>query len=286
MMSETHFDEASAKRFLLGDVDESERQRIEELVIVDPEVKHTLLIAEEDLIEAFLDGDLSDADKNKFLARYGSSPQRRQWEIADSLRRRAVPQSVPQPAPGATAHWFSGFVLSRWIRNRTLLIPATAVVLAVAVGAIWFGYRQIQRLQESKRVSAIERQLSQLNSPSELGTNPPQMLAVNLSPGATRGGSSQAKLEAGPDDAIVEFRLIWHHGSDYKNLDAIIQRVSSDEKYKIPNLSVDRTAVGNLIRLRARREFFNRGGYRIILNSISKDGTPGPIEEYTFISIR
>jgi hypothetical protein len=285
IMSETQLNDASARRFLLGDIDESERQRIERLVILDPEVKQTLVFAEEDLIEAFLDGDLSSAEREKFLVRYGTSPQRNQWQIAEALRRRAVTRSMPQPTPAANAHWYDPLVSSLRLRNRSLLIPATAVLLVLAVVAIWLSYRQIQSLQEANRVNAIERQLSHLNSPSELGADPPQMLAVTLSPVSTRSGG-RVEFDTGSTYKTVELRLLWLHDTNYQNYDAIIQRVSRAEKYKIHNLRLQQTERGNVIRLRAPAGLFDRGMYQIILSSVSKDGTSGPIEEYTFDLIR
>lgn len=283
---EIYVTEELARRFLLGDLDDSERQRIERLIIVDSEVKQTILIAEEELIEEYLDSELSHSDNEKFVARYANtSPLRRKLEIAEAIRRRA---SAPSLAPSTTTpvERLPNFLLSLWRRRRPLLIPATALAVVLIFAAIWFIDWNNRRLQERNRRNFIEQQLAQLNSPSELGSNPPGMLTVFLSPVSQRSASAPAEVPAGSNSPNVELQLSWFYAVDYDTYHAVIRRVSSGERYTVPNLHLHKTADDRVIKLRLRADFLTRGQYQIILSSFAKDGSAGPIEEYTFVAGR
>lgn len=286
MTRETHVTEELARRFLLGDLDEPERQRIERLLIVDSEVKQTILIAEEDLIEEYLDKELSRSDNEKFVAVYANAaPQRRKLEIAEAIRRRAS-GTLFEPRGTAPVKRFPNFLLSLWRRRTPLLIPATALAVFLVFAAIWFIGWNNRRLQERNRRNFIEQQLFQLNSPSALKTSPPQMLAVVLSPISTRGVREPVALKPETRGTIVEFRLVWIHESNYQNYIASIRRATGVEQFQVPNLRLEQTDRGNVIKLRASAEFFERGQYQITLSSFTKDGAPGAVEEYSFISSR
>lgn len=285
MTSETHVNEATARQYLLGNVDELERERIEELIIVSPEVKQTVLIAEEDLIEEYLEGSLSPSDKERFLAQYANtSPLRRKLEIAELIQRRAAAESVAKQTPALTVHQFGNFVSFLWRRKRTFLIPATALAIVLVVVAIWLINLNTRREQERQRLNSIERQIAQLNSLSELQNNPPGMLALFLSPVTLRSGA--VEVPAGSRSTIVELRLFWIKAGDHDNYQAIIRRVSSGERFTIPNLHLYKTADGHVIKLRLQSQFLARGQYQVTLSSFAKDGSPGPVEEYTFVAGR
>lgn len=287
MTSETQVNEAIARQYLLGNVDDSERERIEELIIVYPEVKQTVLIAEEDLIEEYLEGGLSPADKERFLAQYtNTSPQRRKLEIAVLIQRRAATESVANQRPALAVQRLGNFVSLLWRRKRPFLIPATALAIVLGIVAIWLIDLNNRSAQERQRLNSIERQLAQLNSPSELRNNPPGMLALGVSPVNPRSASMPAEVAAGSIYTIVELQLLWLHASDYDTYQAIIRRVSSGETYTIPNLHVHKTAEGHVVKLRLQAEFLTRGQYQITLSSFAKDGSAGPVEEYIFVAGR
>jgi hypothetical protein len=287
MTSEPQVNEAIARQYLLGKVDDSARERIEELIIVDPGVKQTVLIAEEDLIEDYLEGGLSPTDLKMFLAQYGdASPLRRKLEIAKVIQRRAATDSVSKQRPALGGQRFGNFVSSLWIRKRPFLIPATALMIVLGIVAIWLIDLNSRRAQERQRLNSIERQLAQLNSPAELQNNPPGMLALRVSPGAPRSASTPAEVAAGSNYTIVELQLLWLQAGDYDAYQAIIRRVSNGETYTIPNLQLHKKVDDHFIRLRLPADFLVSGQYQITLSSFAKDGSAGPVQDYTFVAGR
>ena len=85
-----------ARRFLLGDVDDVERERIERLFISEPEINTKILLAEDDLIEDYLEDSLTPSDRGKFLGQYGyTAAERQKLRIAKSIKEYAAAEATP-----------------------------------------------------------------------------------------------------------------------------------------------------------------------------------------------
>src|SRR5262245_53644011 len=78
------------RQFLLDQLELQERERIEEQFLIDRRFKEQVLMAEESLIEDYLDGFLDEADRKQFDSVFASSFElREKLAIAKSLRRAA-----------------------------------------------------------------------------------------------------------------------------------------------------------------------------------------------------
>src|SRR5712691_4522820 len=103
-MKEELVTDAEIRQFLLGSVDDSERQRIEGLFMSDAEFNQRVLLAEDDLIEDYLEHSLAHMDRDKFLARYGHTPeQQRRLRISRSIRDYAASEAMLGQTPPAIA---------------------------------------------------------------------------------------------------------------------------------------------------------------------------------------
>ena len=167
--------DAALRQFLLGAVDDEERQRIEKLFMTDSEANKRILVAEDDLIEEYLENSLTASDRDKFLVQYGHTPQRRRkLRIARSIKEYAVAEATTQTVTSGNPKWRTLLSALR-LQNRMLLIPVAAtVVIALVVGAFWVVRWNVAREQEQNRRVAIERELSDLNAPSSLREVPPK----------------------------------------------------------------------------------------------------------------
>ncbi len=63
--------------YLLGDLAEEERDHLEERLLADEEAFSRLEVVEEDLIDAYVKGELSGAEKQSFKSRFLATPERR-----------------------------------------------------------------------------------------------------------------------------------------------------------------------------------------------------------------
>jgi hypothetical protein len=90
--------EESLRQFLLGKVDDAERERIERQSLIDSEFKEQLLAAEQSLIDDYVEERLTADHRESFLLQYGASyGQRRKLRIAESIKENAEAQSVTPP---------------------------------------------------------------------------------------------------------------------------------------------------------------------------------------------
>src|SRR6266404_2721981 len=103
-MKEESVTDAEIRQFLLGSVEESERKQIESLFMSDAEFNQRVLIAEDDLIEDYLEHSLAPLDRDKFLAQYGHAPmQQRRLRISRSIRDYAASEAKLGQTPLAIA---------------------------------------------------------------------------------------------------------------------------------------------------------------------------------------
>ena len=280
-MKEKPVTDAFARRFLLGQVDDAERQEIERLFMLDTEVKDTVLLVEEELVEDYLEGILTGSDAAQFLLRYAHTPyQRRKLRIADSVKQYALAQSSQNQKADSAIQRF--WVSLRSIFNAKYFIPTTvAATIVLLVGAIWLGQWQNRRRLENNRRLIFSQQLTVLNSRSSLGETPSQMLSHTLLPGTARSVESGSEVKP-QNFSIIEFQLLWPQKEEYQTYQATLRRVGIPDRFPIQDLHLEKKSGSNIVRLRLPAAHLSPGPYQIELNGIARDGTVASTEEYSF----
>src|SRR5215207_4955344 len=106
-MKEELMTDALLREFILGKLNDEQRERIENLFLTDAQTRERVLAREQDLIEEYLEDSLTDDDKDRFLVRYAqTSEQRLKLRITESIRGWAVTEaSVPQAAAATVSLW-------------------------------------------------------------------------------------------------------------------------------------------------------------------------------------
>ena len=278
-MSEQPVTDVLMRQFLLGRVDDEERQRIESLFITDPRSREKVLAAEQDLIEDYLEDSLTKADKESFLRQYAeTSRQQRKIRIARSIKEYALAQGkVTQTDASTNSEW--GLWLAELRLKPILLIPIAAILMiTVVVAAVWLNNRREER---NAQHLAIERELADLNAPSSLAEPPSQTLSFALSPVTPRSAGPQAEFTSRADIRLVELRLLWIQKERYAIYRAVLRRVGSAEQFTIKDLRPEDDS-GKAIRLRLPARLLTRGLYQISVSGIRADGAVDLAEEYSF----
>jgi hypothetical protein len=274
-MKEEFMTDASLREYLLGKMDDAERERIENLFLSDSQAKERLLAAEQDLIEDYLEDSLTNEDKKRFLSIFAQTDeQRRKLRITKSIKDWALTEaSVPQPVPAKESSWDRFFASLR-------LQPAFAVsiVLVMALGVVLFFLWSNSRSEKQRRV-AIEQELAAYNSPERLREVPSNLSTLDLRPGTLRSVERERELRR-VENQLVELRLPWIQKERYATYRAEVRRSVDDESFTIRNVQADNSGT---IRLRIPPQFLSAGQYQINLSGITSDGTPGPAEQYNFV---
>ncbi len=284
-MNEKPMTKAVARRFLLGTVEDSERQRIESLFMIDSEAQETILIAEDELVEDYLEGSLSESDKAKFLDQYAHGPrQRRKLRIAESIREYARAEALLDHAESSALQKLRSFISLRWARERRLYIPITvAVATLLLVTAVWLVQWNNQRMRDNNFRLAIEQQLTDLNAPSSLRENPAQMVSLVLPSVSLRSVNSPARITSPTPYRVLELQLLWPHQTEFQSYLAVLRRVGGTEKSTIANLHAEKNSGSMVVRLRLPAQSLPPGLYQVSLSASASDGTSRLTEEYEFM---
>lgn len=277
-MSEESVTDTLARRFLLGDVDDLERERIERLFISEPEVNTKILLAEDDLIEDYLEDSLTPSDRGKFLNQYGSTAAERQkLRITKSIKEYAAAEGrLTQTAP-AIGTWRT-FLAS--LRQRRMLFIPIAAVLTVSflMAAGWLVRLSLRKADENNRRLVIERELAELNAPG-VRDDPSRAPAMILLPISTRSVGPQTEMKRRVDVPVVQLDLLSNQKDNYPSYQAVVRRVGTNDQFKISGLQMENGPRGNFIRLRLATHLLQNGLYQVVL---SPDSEPSANEEYSF----
>lgn len=288
-MTEEVLTDEAVRRFLLGDLDDAERQVIEGLFITDLRSKERILFAEEDLIEDYLENNLTASDRVKFLAQYGETPQqKRKLRITGLLKEYALGETAQQ-TPINTEHSPAN---QKWPNFAKLLTPrmllifvpvAAMLTIAIVIGAGWLIALNTRRTQEQARRTQLERELAELNTPSNRTQTPPQMDVIVVPPGSTRTVAPQVEIKPSTATRVVELRLLWTQKDQYPSYRAVLRRLANNEQFKIENLHLENMSERTLIRLRLPAQLLRPGLYRVEVSGISSDAKLQLPEEYNFM---
>src|SRR5438270_1600957 len=128
-------------QYLLGALHEAETERFDELSFSDDEFADSLKAAEKDLVDAYVQGDLTGADLERFRSHYLASPLRREKVgFAQAFQVFGERESASLRAEGSTnlatkRGWFAA--LSAFIAPRPVLqwgLAAAGLALLVVGG--------------------------------------------------------------------------------------------------------------------------------------------------------
>lgn len=270
-------DEESLRRFLLGKVDEADRERIESRFLIDPQLKEQLLAAEQSLIDDYLEERLTEDQRESFLLQYGASySQRRKLRIAESIKEYAEAQPVTAPIDA-----MPDVIRGRWFRfevRRKLVWRVAAILIVALILAVWL---QSRRSQPDAQHLAMERELASLNEPSRLREALPEMASLSVTPITLRKVESQPQFTLRSEIRILEIHLLQDQNEPHTRYRAVLQKESGSQPLNFPEIQAS-DENSSVIRLRVPTSFLSRGTYRIILSAIAADGSVSSVEEYNF----
>ena len=269
--------EESLRQFLLGKVDDAERERIESRSLIDPQLKEQLLAAEQSLIDDYLEERLTADHRESFLLQYGASyRQRRKLRIAKSIKEYAEAQPVTAPIDA-----MPNVIRRRWFRleAKPKLVWGVAAILIVALLlVVWL---QSRRSQPDAKHLAMERELASLNDPSRLREVLPQMASLSVSPITLRKVEPQPQFTLRSEIRVLELHLLQYENERHTRYRAVLQKGSGSRPFNFPEIRVS-DENPRVIRLRVPTSLLSRGTYQIILSAIAADGSGSSVEEYTF----
>ena len=246
------------KTYLLGELDDARRNQLEERLLNDREMFEEVLISEDELVDQYLAGKLTDTEKKQFETHFLITKDRQQkFRFGQAFNRYLRLNDVP-------ANQFEMPVRSRWflsgafwpVRQAVTAAFVLLVVSILSVAVYWFEVRR--------------------------GTTPAgTSYVVSLVSGATRSSGSgfqRVNLPAGV--TTVELRLAV---ADVKYRSYTAQLISSTGNVtEFRNLQIVEQNQIKSVLMTVQRDLLVTDDYQVKLSGISDSGEAKAIDTYSF----
>jgi hypothetical protein len=293
-MSEATKELLLIRKYLLGSLEEEERERIEERVLTDAEFRDRVVDVEEDLIEEYAEGALDETERQRFQAMFSSGAQRQlDLRIVEELKRHAAGgwwfrllQAVQDRVVPENSRWAvsPGNFRKPAIAFALVIIVAIAFVIALRLWRTVQTPPSVTQEQQTRR-ELVERELARLNSPSQ----PPQTaLAATLSPGLSRGNKRPPPIEfptvtltRGTESAKFVLRL-GPSAQQYKNFEAALTPIGTLEFYKVDLQPVQFDQGVQALVLTLPIHALDDGDYRVQLSGRAGDGRAEVLSDHYY----
>ena len=234
---------AMLNRYLLGELSPEEQDRLEDQLFAGGQYGQ-LAAAEEDLIEAYVRGELSAPERTRFERHFLVSPERRkQVEFTKTLLMALDENPPPLPQPAETKQRWS-WLPALWFPSPAVRFAWIATGVVVVSLAIWLAAlhnqlreerarstQQRQQQQQQQQQLASERarnqqlaaeletardKIAQLQSPPLPAS--PLTLAFTLSPDEARSGGERKRLVIAPAVRSIQLLLPFDSAIAYSSL--------------------------------------------------------------------
>lgn len=179
-------------KYLLGELSEAEQQRIEDQYFRDIEFFDQLLIAEDELIDAYVNSELSGDRLNRFEYYFLQSPERREkvafaeaWQAFIAKQSEFIPDLQISPPPQSI------------FKQLSFLLPTTAALI-VSISAIWLFVDRINLNGELDRAHMAIARIEERQQSVE-----DEMIRQK-----SRNEELLRKLEASPNSSTIDKRTL------------------------------------------------------------------------------
>jgi anti-sigma factor RsiW len=283
-------------RYLLGDVPEDEQIRIEERFFTDDEYFEQLLALEDDLIDDYVNGELTDREREQFEEYFLAPPTRRQRvEFAKTFMRAAslpalaeiaMPgEARPEPVP-----WWRN-VMVFWRAQSLLRRFALAASVVLVLGGSWLIVNTMRLRNQVEQLQAEEFQ--RYVQFARMPAPPRDSLAFALFPGRTRDIEGTNRFVIPQDVDSVQLRLylpavaarVSDPPSRYR---AVVRTAEGNEVWSRDGLKAQRTGLREeaIVILDLPTRILPEGDYIITLSRRSASGDFEDVGSYQFSVVR
>jgi hypothetical protein len=255
---------SNLRDFVLGSLDEPQRAAIEERLVTEPAVFDTLGVIEDELLEAFLDGRLSAADRAAFEAHFLLTQDRRERAAVTKL---LIERATDEPFNAAP------LPMKRRQRNvwRDMGVAALAASLVLTAGAAgWLALRagELQRTVDSLRQQVLQQQVlqQQVLKQQALAAPMSQSPTFTLTPGQLRAGGVLTRVPIPDGVSTVRF-LLPLRGIARPPYRAIFENADAEELWTAGNLRPGTGAPDSSIGVLVPAALLSRGDYQVRLTT-------------------
>lgn len=275
------FDDERLMRYLIGSLDETETERLDELSITDDKFAERLRIVEDEMLDAYATGQLAREMRAGFENHYLKLPGKQ-----DRVRFAVALASRRGQAAGGKSSEPLAETGRRSLAQRLLWPLVAAASIAIAV----FGYALLQRSTEPARSTQPPSAVSTEPPPAERGTDTagatatparPVPVAIVLMP-ATRRAAEPPTLSIPPGVPTVEASLVLE-ADDFPTYSVALKDAGSDRVvWKDADFKASSSATGRIVIVSIASELLKAKHYTLDLSGVRASGRSEVITSYPF----
>jgi anti-sigma factor RsiW len=293
-------------QYLLGNLSPDEQARVEDRAFADPNYLVTLQAVEVDLIDAYVNGELSPADRICFERQFLVSPERRKKvAFARDLARVAAEAKAVEASPALRVSAWQSFLRAVRGWNPALQFAAGLAVVILLAGASWLTVENVtmrsriagletQGGELQTRTDDLRRQLDQEQARSgslaaqvqQQGTSArgpaPVAASLMLLSGLSRAESRREQLVLSPNAGIAHIEVQLEARDDYPRFRAELRTLGGAEVVSLGSLSRRRVAAGYDVSFDVPASALATDQYELTLKGVSNDQTAQDVGFYYF----
>ncbi len=317
-MKEKTDNERLMARYLVGDLPEAERLRLEEQFFTDAEVFEQMLALEDELMYDYLQGEMGAAQRARFERRFLASTEgRERAAFAQALLARIAeapaPQAMEQTATAPS--WIQSLLAPLLAANSFMRFSFAAVTVALLLGGAWLVIETARLRSENARLqiaratqeqaagserarreeltaelereraqrAQLEREKARLEAAAP-SPEPRGLLALALTPGLVRDindpRSAPKRIHLPPGANLLRLQLDIRKPGQYRSYRATLETADGDEIWRQSRLRAGTAASGQAVALTLPTSLFAPGDYVITLSGVTASGEIQEIGDY------
>jgi len=279
-MNETLDEEKdNLRKYLLHELAEAEQEQIEIRLLRDRGFGRSLEIAQDELIDDFVNASLSDHEKDRFQKHYLiTSERQRKLGFATALDKYVTDSGGARKA--AAFEKLLTFVYAKPF-NAAFAAVGLFLIFGAGLLTVWriqhAGYRD--RQQEFARVN--RRAETDSISYSQLRQDSEKTRVLSLRQNVVREDGDSRKVEINAGVTLVRLLLEVETGS-YQSFNGTLQTARGDDLASVENLSARDVDGTQFVVINVPAELLTSGDYQLRLTGTRNDGQATDIGLYPF----
>lgn len=271
------------RKYLLHELAEAEQEEVEERLMTDREFNRRLAMAQDDLIDDFVIGALSEHEAESFRKHFVTTPARLQkLKFAVALDAYVTGEAETEVGAGVFEK-----VLT-FLRARPLKAAASLAGAVFILGAALFILFRPGGFQFGRGYDP-RQELAQVNGGREADAVPLSELrpgsastpVLRLSQNLVRGDAAPSTVEVTKDVTLVRLLLEVTSGS-YERFRAVLQTADGNEIAPVENLRAGSEDGAQFVVVNVPPGVLRRGDFRLRLFGIGGDGQAVDLGLYQF----
>ena len=263
-------DKEEMRAYLLGTLDSALKAEFEERILYAPEVYEELLIVEEELIDQYVAGGLSQLEREQFEKHFLITAERQNnLRFGKLLKQYLSSHSVADPAAAATSHVETNAPAPKPFMSSPSLVSSRPLITFCITGVVLLGIALLGWLTVRKPQARSAQQNSE------------PVVVVTLAPGSVATGSETARqVNVPPKGYNLKLELELKNAS-FRNYKFELFRENRSVQSSAA-LPVQAKGQQYVIPLTITGEVLSPGAYQVKLSGVLESGADEFIQNYSF----